>query len=347
MRKNIFTLTMTIILAACLAACGGGGGGSTTKGAAKDIIPPEVSYTTPANNATVAANSSVTVTFSEEIDPATIILAITSNGIQQNFNNDAYDPASRTVMFSQLGLASNSSYTATITSGVKDLAGNALANGYSWTFTTSATADTEAPSVTRWVPGPANVPVNSAITAVFSEPMNSSSINNDSFTLREESTSALVTGSIEYIGGTATFKPSVDLKAGTTYTASIAASASDLAGNKLEAISSLTFTTGNERDVTLPGIIPGSVLPADGATNVSETTSISIAFTEPIYPFLYGTIDGVPGTVTFDYENNRVTLTPSQNLKQGFKYHTKVQVKDLAGNLMPIPYTWSFTVRTL
>lgn len=72
--------------------------------------------------------------------------------------------------------------------------------------------------------------------------MDVSSINN-AFALREESTSVPVTGSIEYIGGAATFKPTVDLKGNTTYTASIATSASDLAGNKLAASNSnWTFT---------------------------------------------------------------------------------------------------------
>ena len=39
-------------------------------------------------------------------------------------------------------------YTATITTGVTDLSGNALASNFVWTFTTGLTTDTTAPTVT-------------------------------------------------------------------------------------------------------------------------------------------------------------------------------------------------------
>jgi len=44
-------------------------------------------------------------------------------------------------------LTSNTTYTATLTTGVKDLAANALGSDYVWTFTTGATADATAPLV--------------------------------------------------------------------------------------------------------------------------------------------------------------------------------------------------------
>src|SRR2546428_9404966 len=58
-----------------------------------------------------------------------------------------------------LTLLPNITYTATVTTGVKDLAGNALAGNYVWSFTTGAAPDTTPPMVTS------TDPANSATTA--------------------------------------------------------------------------------------------------------------------------------------------------------------------------------------
>src|SRR6185436_9268357 len=55
-------------------------------------------------------------------------------------------------------------YTATMTTAARDLAGNPLPADFSWSFTTGATLDTTRPIVTATVP-PANAPTNVAISA--------------------------------------------------------------------------------------------------------------------------------------------------------------------------------------
>src|SRR5438309_4496240 len=66
-----------------------------------------------------------------------------------------------TATFTPAGnLAPLTAYTATITTGARDLAGNALAANFVWTFTTGATADTTAPTVV------ATVPANAATAVV-------------------------------------------------------------------------------------------------------------------------------------------------------------------------------------
>src|SRR2546425_1038839 len=49
-------------------------------------------------------------------------------------------------------LAPLPTYTATISTGTKDLAGNALASDMSWSFTTGVIPDTTAPTVSATVP---------------------------------------------------------------------------------------------------------------------------------------------------------------------------------------------------
>ncbi|OFZ67241.1 MAG: hypothetical protein A2V79_12495 [Betaproteobacteria bacterium RBG_16_56_24] len=105
-----------------------------TTGIAPDNTPPTVSTTSPANNATnVAVNAKIIATFSEamtssSVSTATFTLdngvtgAITFNGITATLT-----PA--------VDLALNTPYTATISSG-NDIAGNAMAAPYIWTFTT-------------------------------------------------------------------------------------------------------------------------------------------------------------------------------------------------------------------
>ena len=114
-----------------LASCGGGGG--------SDATAPTVSSTSPAASATsVATNSVVTATFSEAmfastIDSSSFSLASTGN----NTGAVSYDANTNIATFtpsSNLGMLT--SYTATLSSSITDLAGNALTT-YSLPFTTA------------------------------------------------------------------------------------------------------------------------------------------------------------------------------------------------------------------
>ena len=116
-----------------------------------DTTPPAVTSTIPVDNATnVEINSPVTVTFSEAMDTSTInsstFTLTSSSGTTQSLKKAAavtgtisYDASSKTATFTpSTNLSYSTTYTATVTNGVKDIAGNAMASNKTWSFTTKA-----------------------------------------------------------------------------------------------------------------------------------------------------------------------------------------------------------------
>jgi hypothetical protein len=102
-----------------------------------DSVPPTVIWTIPASNATsVPINESVCANFSENIDgntlnPSTFMLK------DNNGNYIAGSQGGNCIYFPyMIFLKYNTTYTAIITTGVKDMAGNPLASNYSWSFRT-------------------------------------------------------------------------------------------------------------------------------------------------------------------------------------------------------------------
>ena len=112
-------------------------------GAPSDTTPPTVSGVSPAEGATgVAVSANVTGTFSEAMDPATIsgsTFTLTDGAGAAVAAVVSYDAASRTATLNpSADLANSVTYTARITTGVKDANGNALAADKVWSFTTAA-----------------------------------------------------------------------------------------------------------------------------------------------------------------------------------------------------------------
>jgi hypothetical protein len=125
---------------------------SFTTGASTDTTAPTVSSTIPTDIATgVPINQTVNATFSKAMDPATITMAnftVTGPGATTVIGTVAYVAASQIATFTPAGhLEPNTTYTNTITTGVKDLAGNALVSDFVWRFTTGTGAATNLMSI--------------------------------------------------------------------------------------------------------------------------------------------------------------------------------------------------------
>jgi len=278
---------------------------------ALDTVSPTVISTSPANSTTgVPITSVIIITFSETIDPSTFSSStftlinggsnvegtITVNGALATFT-----PSSN--------LAYSTNYTGTITTGVRDLAGNAMAVNYIWSFTTGAASDTTPPTVTAVSPGDkaTNVSILSTVTATFSEAIDNSTINTSTFILEDDSNP--VGGTVTYAGTTATFTPSSNLAYDTTYTATITTGVKDLAGNAMAADYPWSFTTGAPPALT---ILPSSTTVAaltnpDG--NVSDDLTFTISGGTPPYNVTSDntTLIASPGAVA----GNTFTIDPN------------------------------------
>jgi len=315
---------------------------SFNTGTVPDIIPPTIVATTPRNgDIGVMPNAVLSVTFSEPVDSQTIsfILSTGSTTVPCTMSYSG-----TTAIFTPLvTLAYSTPYTATVSAGVKDLAGNPMPNSYIWSFVTSAAPDTTPPAVIATTPqaGVTDVAVNIAPSVTFSEPVDQQTI---SFILSTGSTTVPCT--MSYSGTTANFTPLNILASTTSYTATVSAGVKDLAGNPMSNSYIWSFTTGTAIDTTPP--IVTATTPTVGATSVALNTAPSVTFSEPVDPTTITftlTGGGVTVPCTMSYSGVTAIFKPSSSLKKNTLYTARVSagVRDLAGNAMLNDYFWSFT----
>jgi len=293
---------ITSLLAVFVAGCGGGntpysGGGPAPVG---DITPPTVRSTNPGDTATgVGTNSKLVANFSEVVNPATCTATTFTLARAGTPISGTVSCVGKTATFTPTGnLAPLSTHTATLTTGIKDLAGNALAASATWNFTTGAGADGTAPTVTSTDPADTgtSVPVSNNITATFSETIDPTTATTATFTLTQlQSTGPgclfdpavdpdpcpappasppLIDGSVSSTGTVATFVPTISLKTWSNnpnpdppsngglitphYMATVTTGVKDLAGNALAGPHAWSFTPRFR-------VTGGAALPALGA----------------------------------------------------------------------------------
>ena len=323
-------------------------------GAVADTTAPYPFFTSPNNAANnVPINQKISITFTEAMDPTTInttTFKVTGPGVVTVPGTVV--SIGRTATFTpDSQLANSILYTATATTGAKDLAGNALASNYAWRFTTGAVADTIAPTTFSINPAndAINVPINQKISVSFNEAMDPITLNTTTFKVAKGSVP--VPGSIEYIGSTVIFTPNSNLANSTIYTVTVTTGAKDLAGNALASNYVWSFTTGAVADTIKPTVTVTD--PVDRDSYVSVNKKISITFSEVMDPVTISTAtfkvipaDG-PGTITgtVAYTGNTATFMPNSNLANRTQYTVTVTTgaKDLAGNALANNYIWSFT----
>jgi len=218
-----------------------------------DTACPRVSATSPVLNETgVSVNiEEITATFSDAMDADSITTSnfLISDVIGCSIEGQVdYCPGDMTVIFKPANpLSYATTYTVTITTEVRDMAGNAMLADYAWSFTTEAVFDETPPEVsgTNPVNGETGVSVNiEEITVTFSEAMDADSITTSTF-LISDGIGCSIEGQVDYCPGdmTVIFKPANPLSYATMYTVTITTEVRDVAGNAMLADYTWSFTT--------------------------------------------------------------------------------------------------------
>ena len=290
----------------------------TTVAAAPDLTRPRVLTTNPATSIPgptpgVPGNSAISAVFTKDMAPATMIGAnftvtcTSPSPCVSPTGSVNYSAAARTIVFTPAAnLTLGDTYTATITTGAADLAGNALAGNqaplpgasdYVWTFTAAA------PSPVGNVSVGSNNPTANSTTACSSGGVNAtftvpSGLRMDPTTFTP--TTFVVTGpaptstpvtaaSISLDASTgriATFTPQNPLTPGVTYTATIeggAAGVKDMAvpGNTMLANFTWSFTVAAPTSSCVAPVPLRSAAPfgtfggSAGTTNTGTKTVIN------------------------------------------------------------------------
>ncbi len=277
-----------VMLTTLLTGCGGGGGSSTLTSTSTNDNAASwlVVETAPIDNASaVALNSKVVVTFSEAMVGASFTDAsFTVIGKNETALVGAvsYDAASKTASFKpNRDFTASTLYTATLTTTVKSVAGQAEASNYIWSFTSSSDAagDTTGPTVISTDPlnNATSIIPNRNVTARFSEALDPATVNTTTFTLSVGNVAggASVPGVVSYSNKVATFNPTNNLDVTTDYFVTLTTGITDIAKseNALLTDKIWTFKTGS---ITAAGPAPVNlstagdfvILTKTGITNV-------------------------------------------------------------------------------
>ncbi len=341
-----------------------------TTGPGPDLVPPTVSFISPAPNAlNVPINSAVSIAFSEPIDCTTITGNIVlDDPLPGTVNVGVTCTGTTATLTPTANLATNTVYTVIFSNAVKDLQNNGLnpvPGPFTFTTVAAPILDNTAPTVTSKVPAASEtgVGLNTNLMVVFSEPMNCGSVNTASFKLKETLAppGTYLNGTVQCLGASATWTPDPvnPLTANTQYTVEVTAGALDPSNNALNPpigpLNPWNFTTGSGPDTTRPNVV--LVTPGNGALGVPTNSGANVAFSEAMdCATITGGGGGIvldddpafgsPIAITINCNGNTATFSPTAPpLAFSTTYYAKIKntVTDTFANSMNADYSWSFT----
>ncbi len=274
-----------------------------------DNIPPTVTATIPANHdINVPANNALTATFSEPVTGVSNTTFTLAGPAGDVTGAVAMDPANKVATFTPAAtLATDKTYTATISTAVTDLVGNPLAADFVFGFVTTA-PNTTPPAVISTDPAKdaTGAKATDPITITFNAAIQLSplSINATTFFLSEG-----VTGSVTYDPATrtATLRPDKQLEFFHKYTATVTTGVKSLGGIPMAANFTWSFLTNGAPSA------PSLYLPQDGATGVAlpvqfQWVKSKDADGEPVdYHLWYCTNPGYLGCTPVDIASSPTT----------------------------------------
>lgn len=200
-----------------------------------------------------------------------------------------------------------------------------------------------------------DVAINSQISATFSEPMDSATLNELSFTVTaEDQVPIMASVSLDGASNTVILTPTSDFAATTLYTATLTQAVKSALGIPLGKEHVWSFTTASAPDITSPAV--SATYPFDTATDFALNRSITADMSESLDPatvsstsfMLTNGTSPVLGSVS--YTGTTLTFDPESDLAPSTLYTATLttELTDLAipANPMIANYVWSFTTGT-
>ena len=307
-----------------------------------DTTPPLVESTYPTNNSkNISVSATITITFSEVMNLSSVEKSISSiPGIAYTHSWE-----SRTFMLTfTSNLEYSTEYKITVGIGSKDIAGNSLQKVYSFLFLSEEEGDITPPAILLTNPDikESDVLVNISISITFSEATNKTSVEN-ALTI-----TPLINIAFSWIGNSVNIFPAVDLDYLTNYTITIGNGSMDLANNSMT--DDYTFYFWTVKQDIIPPMID-STFPLNEDSDIGITTIISITFSESMNESSVEKALSIDPEIIYNIvwneKSNIITLRPENKLyyKSIYNINVIIEAKDLAGNQLEIPFSFSFTTR--
>ena len=185
------------------------------------------------------------------------------------------------------------------------------------------------------------ISIDGIISATFSEPIDSTTVNDSTFFVNNG-----ITGSYSFSGNTIYLTPSAPLTYSAVYTCQLTTGITDSVGNHLTGNVTWSFTAEPDPATTSPTVV--SVAPVNGAVNIYGDTIISATFDKgmdasTLNITTFSLNNGATGTVS--YNNNIATYSPDDTLIYDTVYTATIStaVADTFGNNLETEYSWNFS----
>ncbi|WDE04115.1 Ig-like domain-containing protein [Thalassomonas viridans] len=321
-----------------------------------DTVAPTILTTEPAVDATeVPENTAIIIDFSELISKKSLradSLLLLEDGVVEIAGTRQLIGGDQQLLFTPSALLKDyTSYTVKV-QGLKDAAGNLLAQEYSFSFVTGNTVDTVRPTVAAINPvnNAADVPVNASLTLIMSERIDPQTVTPDSFYVLDTSTNLRIDGLVDVKDDsqTLTFTPNAAFLVGRRHRVVLTSDIKDLFGNNKSGTSNYYFTTAFDADGVAP--LVASVSIRDGQSEVPTNARFNILMNEAINGYSIKNIKimangvEVPSDRSSSNDLRLLTIKPKVSLDADSQYSLVVDgLADLSGNLLAQSQEFAFT----
>ncbi|CAI8847521.1 Ig-like domain-containing protein [Pseudomonas sp. IT-P260] len=309
---------------------GNAGTGTTdSNNYAIDTVRPTATIVVADNNLRIGETSLVTITFSEAVTGFTNADLTIANGTMSAVSSSD-GGITWTATFTPSASVTDTTNLITLdNTGIADLAGNA---GSGTTDSNNYAIDTQRPTATIVV-ADSNLTAGetSLVTITFSEAV--SGFTNADLTIANGSLTA-VSSSDGGITWTATFTPNVGVNDATNLITLANTGIADLAGN-------VGSGTTNSNNYTIDTVVPtATIIIADNALKIGETSLVTITFSEAVTGFTNADLTIANGTLSAVSSSDggitwTATFTPTTNITDATNLITldNSGVQNLSGNV--------------